>query len=112
MRTFLLARATAATLFERWRAAGKKVAYDPNTEASRSEMRTFVCAQCHIEYYCSSAMKLTAPWGKGLNVDQVEAFWDEQNASGGEPVLYRAGEWGPAAADEMLARDGRAWRRP
>ena len=28
------------------------------------------------------------------------------------PHLYRAGEWGPKAADEMLARDGRAWRRP
>ena len=29
-----------------------------------------------------------------------------------KPELYRAGEWGPKCADEMLARDGRVWRRP
>ena len=28
------------------------------------------------------------------------------------PHKYRAGEWGPKEADEMLARDGRVWRRP
>jgi glucose-6-phosphate 1-dehydrogenase len=41
-------------------------------------------------------------------IDPLEAFW----AEGGQPDDYRAGEWGPKAADEMLARDGRAWRRP
>jgi len=41
-------------------------------------------------------------------VDPVEALW----AEGGKPELYRAGEWGPAAAEAMLARDGRVWRRP
>ena len=41
-------------------------------------------------------------------IDPVEEMW----AEGGEPETYRAGEWGPKAADEMLARDGRAWRRP
>ena len=40
-------------------------------------------------------------------VDPLEAFWD-----GKEPAFYRAGEWGPKEADEMLARDGRTWRRP
>jgi len=40
-------------------------------------------------------------------VDPLEAFWD-----GNEPAFYRAGEWGPKEADEMLARDGRTWRRP
>ena len=41
-------------------------------------------------------------------IDPIEQFW----AEGGEPELYRAGEWGPKGADEMLAREGRAWRRP
>ncbi len=41
-------------------------------------------------------------------IDPIEQYWQEQ----GEPHLYRAGEWGPRAADEMLARDGRVWRRP
>jgi glucose-6-phosphate 1-dehydrogenase len=41
-------------------------------------------------------------------VDPIEQHWQEQ----GEPHLYRAGEWGPRAAEKMLARDGRVWRRP
>jgi glucose-6-phosphate 1-dehydrogenase len=40
-------------------------------------------------------------------IDPLESFW-----SGGEPHLYRAGEWGPKEADDMLACDGRSWRRP
>jgi len=40
-------------------------------------------------------------------IDPLEAFW-----AGQEPEPYRAGEWGPKAADEMLAGDGRSWRRP
>src|SRR5690606_24783178 len=40
-------------------------------------MRSFVCGQCHVEYYCSSKMPLTFPWGKGLKVEQIEEFWDE-----------------------------------
>jgi glucose-6-phosphate 1-dehydrogenase len=40
-------------------------------------------------------------------IDPLEEFW-----AGQEPYLYRAGEWGPKEADDMLARDGRQWRRP
>jgi nitrite reductase (cytochrome c-552) len=83
-----LAASDAATPFapsiERWRAAGKSQAYDPNTQASRSEMRSFVCAQCHIEYYCSSQMPLTAPWGKGMTAEQIEAFWNETKFPDGQ----------------------------
>jgi glucose-6-phosphate 1-dehydrogenase len=39
-------------------------------------------------------------------VDPLEAAW-----AGTKPEPYRAGEWGPRAADEMLAREGRSWRR-
>ena len=31
----------------------------------RNEMRSFVCGQCHVEYYCSSKMPLTFPVGQG-----------------------------------------------
>jgi nitrite reductase (cytochrome c-552) len=61
---------------ERWRQGGRQRAYDPNVDASRGEMRSYVCGQCHVEYYCSSQMKLTFPWGQGLTADQTEAFWD------------------------------------
>lgn len=60
-----------------WREGSRSKPYDPNVDASRAEMRSYVCGQCHVEYYCSSKMPLTFPWGKGLSVDQVEAFWDE-----------------------------------
>jgi glucose-6-phosphate 1-dehydrogenase len=40
-------------------------------------------------------------------IDPLEQFWANH-----PPELYRAGEWGPKKADEMLARDGRTWRRP
>ncbi|MDQ1685245.1 MAG: glucose-6-phosphate 1-dehydrogenase [Frankiaceae bacterium] len=40
-------------------------------------------------------------------IDPLEEFWADT-----EPHSYRAGEWGPAEADEMLALDGRTWRRP
>ena len=45
-------------------------------------------------------------------IDPIEDYWAEQSEKGADPELYRAGEWGPAAADAMLARDGRSWRRP
>ncbi|MBI4217793.1 MAG: ammonia-forming cytochrome c nitrite reductase subunit c552, partial [Elusimicrobia bacterium] len=60
----------------RWRSGNRKEPYDPNLEASQTEKRSFVCGQCHVEYYCSSKMPLTFPWGKGLKVEEVEAFWD------------------------------------
>ena len=42
-------------------------------------------------------------------LDPITAAW----ARGGKtPEDYPAGQWGPRSADEMLARDGRAWRMP
>jgi nitrite reductase (cytochrome c-552) len=52
--------------------------YDPNTMATRQEMRSFVCGQCHVEYYFAKDTKLvTYPWAKGLKVDDIEAYYDE-----------------------------------
>ncbi|WP_129337158.1 glucose-6-phosphate dehydrogenase [Cellulomonas endophytica] len=42
-------------------------------------------------------------------LDPITEHWAR---SGTKPDAYRAGTWGPASADEMMARDGRAWRRP
>ncbi|GAB2615818.1 glucose-6-phosphate dehydrogenase [Kribbella endophytica] len=41
-------------------------------------------------------------------LDPVINFW----ADHGQPEQYDSGGWGPDSAHEMLARDGRAWRRP
>jgi nitrite reductase (cytochrome c-552) len=84
-----------ATSIERWRATDKSKPYDPNKEATRTEMRSFVCAQCHVEYYCSSQMPLTLPWGKGLKVEQQEAFWNETKFANGDRFFdYKHAETG------------------
>ncbi|NEN06215.1 glucose-6-phosphate dehydrogenase [Diaminobutyricibacter tongyongensis] len=41
-------------------------------------------------------------------LDPIEEYW----ATLGQPEQYRPGTWGPSSADELLARDGRTWRRP
>jgi nitrite reductase (cytochrome c-552) len=68
--------------------------YDPNTMASRQEMRTFVCGQCHVEYYFKPEGKaVTYPWDKGLKVENIEAYYEEirfsdwKHAETGAPVL-------------------------
>jgi len=80
---------------ERWRAADRREPYDPNLLASRTEMRSFVCAQCHVEYYCSSAMSLEFPWSKGLRVEDEEAHWNETILRDGARFYdYKHGESG------------------
>ena len=52
-------------------------------------------------------------------IDEVEAAWHlidpiEESWAERKPKLafYESGSWGPAAADEMMQRDGHAWHRP
>jgi len=41
-------------------------------------------------------------------LDPIEEYWATQ----GRPEQYAPGTWGPTSADDLLARDGRVWRRP
>ena len=51
--------------------------YDVNSTATRQEMRSFVCGQCHVEYYFKGDQKIvTYPWHKGLRVEQIESYYD------------------------------------
>jgi nitrite reductase (cytochrome c-552) len=76
-----LARGTEPTphlpSVERWRQGDRRMAYDPNTDGSRQEMRSFVCGQCHVEYYCGPKVTLFYPWDRGLKVEQIEQHYDE-----------------------------------
>jgi nitrite reductase (cytochrome c-552) len=46
--------------------------------ATHEEMRSFVCGQCHVEYYFKGPEKrLVYPWAKGLRVDDILAYYDE-----------------------------------
>jgi nitrite reductase (cytochrome c-552) len=73
--------------------------YEPNRDATRQEMRSFVCGQCHVEYYCGPKTTLFFPWANGLKVEDIEAtydafkfddghrFYDWQHAETGAEVL-------------------------
>ncbi len=68
--------------------------YDVNLQASRQELRSYVCAQCHVEYYFRGAEKrLVYPWATGLKVEQIYGYYDSvgfrdwMHAETGAPVL-------------------------
>lgn len=68
--------------------------YDPMRDATRQEMRSFVCGQCHVEYYFKGEGKtLTYPWSRGLKADEIleyyeaEGFTDWTHAQTGARVL-------------------------
>ncbi len=68
--------------------------YDVNAMATRQEMRTYVCGQCHVEYYFKGPEKrLTYPWAKGVKADEILSYYQESDfrdwvhAESGAPVL-------------------------
>ena len=76
------------------KAAEGRADYDVNRDATRQEMRAFVCGQCHVEYYFKGPEKrLTYPWDKGLRADDILAYYEETgfkdwtHAETGAPVL-------------------------
>jgi nitrite reductase (cytochrome c-552) len=80
---------------ERWRRGDRSRPYDPNIDATRLEMRSYSCAQCHVEYYCASKDTLEFPWSNGLKMEQLERHWDEKIFPDGTPFYdYLHGETG------------------
>ena len=68
--------------------------YDVNKQATRQEMRAFVCGQCHVEYYFKGPEKrLVYPWANGLKIEEIQAYYDQEkfkdwtHADTGAPVL-------------------------
>jgi nitrite reductase (cytochrome c-552) len=80
---------------EKWREGARQRDYDPNRDASRQEMRSFVCAQCHVEYYCASKQTLFFPWENGLKLEGIEAAYNQRSFPNGEEFYdYEHGETG------------------
>ena len=80
---------------ERWRAGDRKQKYDPNVDATRQEMRSFVCGQCHVEYYCGSKETLFFPWANGLKIEQIEQTYSDHKFPDGTPFYdFEHGETG------------------
>lgn len=64
---------TRPALIQAFERQGKDI-----TQASPQEMRTLVCAQCHVEYFFKGDGKyLTFPWDGGMTVEDMEAYYDQ-----------------------------------
>ena len=74
---------------ERWRKGDRAKPYDPNVDGFRQEMRSFVCGQCHVEYYCGKETTVFFPWNNGLKVEQIESYYDSIE----KPEGHRFKDW-------------------
>jgi nitrite reductase (cytochrome c-552) len=77
-------------LIEAFQRQGKDI-----NNVSLQEMRSLVCAQCHVEYYfnkhvAEGVQYLTFPWDKGFSVDSIEAYYDGMDFSDWEHALSKA----------------------
>lgn len=60
-------------LIEAFERQGKDI-----SKATHQEMRSLVCAQCHVEYYFKGDGKyLTFPWDNGMTMEDAETYYDE-----------------------------------
>lgn len=67
--TLTITRPALKEAFER---QGKNI-----EDAGHQEMRSLVCAQCHVEYYFrGEGNYLTFPWDNGMTVDAIESYYD------------------------------------
>jgi nitrite reductase (cytochrome c-552) len=83
---------TRPALIEAFEAMGKDI-----SQASHQEMRSLVCAQCHVEYYFDktlpgkeTAQYVTFPWKEGMSVEEMEAYYDNIGFSDWTHPLSRA----------------------
>lgn len=81
---------TRPALQEAFKRQGKDVA-----NASHQEMRSLVCAQCHVEYYfdkkkIDKVAYLTFPWDKGMTFEDMERYYDTIQFSDWEHTMSKA----------------------
>ncbi|MGD9928497.1 MAG: ammonia-forming cytochrome c nitrite reductase [Mangrovibacterium sp.] len=83
-------RVSRPALIEAFQAMGKDI-----TKASHQEMRSLVCAQCHVEYYFNKktvegAEYLTFPWVNGMTADGAEEYYDKMEFSDWTHAMSKA----------------------
>ena len=77
---------TRPALIEAFARQGKDI-----TKATVQELRSLVCAQCHVEYYFAGDKKtVTFPWDKGFTVEAMEEYYDELDYADYTHKLSRA----------------------
>ncbi|MBU2650675.1 MAG: ammonia-forming cytochrome c nitrite reductase [Bacteroidetes bacterium] len=65
------------------------------SKASHQEMRSLVCAQCHVEYYFNKNIVdgvnyLVFPWDNGMTMEAAEEYYDNMGFSDWTHALSRA----------------------
>jgi nitrite reductase (cytochrome c-552) len=79
-------RITRPALAEAFERKGKNIA-----DATHQEMRSLVCAQCHVEYYFKGEGKyLTFPWDNGFSAEDMESYYDSYDFTDWTHALSRA----------------------
>ena len=84
-------RITRPVLIEAFEARGEDI-----TKASHQEMRSLVCAQCHVEYYFNKKVPvegvqyLTLPWKEGLSAEDMLKYYDQIEFSDWTHALSKA----------------------
>jgi nitrite reductase (cytochrome c-552) len=84
-------RISRPALVEAFERTGKNI-----TKASHQEMRSLVCAQCHVEYYFDKKKPvegvpyLTLPWDNGFSVEAMEKYYDDIDFSDWTHSLSKA----------------------
>lgn len=77
---------TRPALIEAFERQGRKI-----EDATPQEMRSLVCAQCHVEYFFKGDGKyLTFPWDGGMTVEDMEEYYDNSNYTDWTHSLSRA----------------------
>ncbi len=83
-------RISRPALIEAFEARGMDI-----SKVSQQEMRSLVCAQCHVEYYFNKKMidgvqYLVFPWLNGTTAEEIEKYYDEIEFSDWTHALSRA----------------------
>ena len=79
-------RITRPALAEAFQRQGRDI-----NEATHQEMRSLVCAQCHVEYYFKKEGNyLTFPWDEGTGAEEMEAYYDAYAFTDWTHALSRA----------------------
>ncbi len=77
---------TRPSLIEAYQRQGKDI-----KQATTQEMRSLVCAQCHVEYYFKGDSKVvTLPWDGGMTVEDMEKYYDNAKFSDWTHALSKA----------------------
>jgi nitrite reductase (cytochrome c-552) len=61
------------------------------TQATHQEMRSLVCAQCHVEYHFQPGNNyLVFPWRHGLGAEQMERYYEDEEFADWRHAISKA----------------------